>query len=189
MKKFLVSAGVVVGLAVAWWLGSPLFIDKTVDEPSPTSVVEIGETNLEEQIAPEDREKHEEMMKTVDPEVMVMEKMEKVEEPSVIKQGSFVAVGHEGTGDAKIYRVHGETFLRLENLRVLNGPDLRVLLSPNAQVKNSSDLGEYVELDTLKGNIGNQNYAIDSAVDIDAYKSVVIYCKPFHVVFNVADLK
>ena len=46
----------------------------------------------------------------------------------------------------------------------------------------------YVELGKLKGNIGNQNYPIDAGVDVSAMSSVVIYCKPFRVIFAVAGL-
>jgi hypothetical protein len=43
-------------------------------------------------------------------------------------------------------------------------------------------------LGPLKGNIGNQNYAIPEDVDLSQFSSVVIYCKPFHVVFSYATL-
>ncbi|MDA1347505.1 MAG: DM13 domain-containing protein [Chloroflexi bacterium] len=42
----------------------------------------------------------------------------------------------------------------------------------------------------LKGNRGNQSYPAQGAdLDVDSVKSVVIYCRPFHVVFSVATLE
>ena len=46
----------------------------------------------------------------------------------------------------------------------------------------------YVDLGSLKGNIGNQNYEIPADVDISDFGSVVIYCEPFHVLFASASL-
>ena len=41
---------------------------------------------------------------------------------------------------------------------VTNGPALSVLLSTATGVTSSENLGEYLDLGPLKGNIGNQNY-------------------------------
>ena len=47
----------------------------------------------------------------------------------------------------------------------------------------------YHDLGKLKGNIGNQNYTVPDGVDVSAQMSVVIYCKPFSVIFSVAPLR
>ncbi len=99
---------------------------------------------------------------------------------------------HKGSGEATIYRgPDGSLLLRLENLRVTNGPDLHVILTPHPDPDNQSDVKAtgYVDLGKLKGNIGNQNYPIPGSVDVSAQGSVVIYCKPFHVIFSVATLQ
>ena len=98
---------------------------------------------------------------------------------------------HKGSGDASIYRLaDGSYLLRVEEIKVTNGPDLRILLSdhPGPMSKSALQDSNYVELDKLKGNIGNQNYPIPADVDALSYSSVVIYCKPFHVLFSVAPL-
>jgi hypothetical protein len=63
-----------------------------------------------------------------------------------------------------------------------------VLLATGSAPTGSADLGEYIDLGSLKGNMGNQNYDIPSGTDLSQYNSVVIYCKPFHVVFATAPL-
>ena len=57
----------------------------------------------------------------------------------------------------------------------------------NPEGRGDLDSG-YEELGKLKGNIGSQNYTIPGSIDVDGYGSIVIYCKPFHVVFSVAPL-
>ena len=78
--------------------------------------------------------------------------------------------------------------LRLEDFRVTNGPDLHVLLVPNADPQGRDDVEGYLGLGKLKGNMGNQNYFLPDGEDGSGYGSVVIYCRPFQVVFSVATL-
>ncbi|MDE2765092.1 MAG: DM13 domain-containing protein [Chloroflexota bacterium] len=98
---------------------------------------------------------------------------------------------HKGSGTATVYRLpDGAHVLRFEEFSVTNGPDLRVLLSAHPDPETSAQVkdGGYVELARLKGNLGNQNYELPAGVDAAAYRSVVIYCRPFSVVFSVAPL-
>ena len=115
-------------------------------------------------------------------------------EPVKLKSGSFRDADnfHRGSGQATIYRgPDGSHLLRLENLDVTNGPDLRVILTPHENPTGRDDVKEpgYVELGKLKGNQGNQNYPIPDDVDVSSQSSVVIYCKPFHVIFSVSVLQ
>ncbi|MCY4625273.1 MAG: DM13 domain-containing protein [Chloroflexi bacterium] len=98
---------------------------------------------------------------------------------------------HQGSGQAIIFSAPGGGhLLRLENLDVTNGPALHVIISPHEDPTRGNEvkLPGYADLGPLKGNRGNQNYTIPAGVDIGAIKSVVIYCKPFSVVFSVATL-
>ncbi len=47
---------------------------------------------------------------------------------------------------------------------------------------------DMIDLGSLKGNVGDQNYEIPADVDLSEYQSIVIYCQPFHVVFSIATL-
>ena len=231
---------------VAWDLGSPLFIDKTVEEEFPFSYTadvpkEMEREDVEKVMAAmamvETEPMDEGMMPTMDVEMAeevterVMEKMaeavtdtmgaeaagmmsdmmdaemaEVAEEvmadmmevhsgPMKLRVGEFMDQDalHKGSGTATIYQTgDGSLLLRLENLDVTNGPDLRVLLATHPEPDRRNDLEErgYVHLGKLKGNKGSQNYPIeDPNVDPDTVGSVVIYCMPFHVVFSVATLE
>jgi hypothetical protein len=81
--------------------------------------------------------------------------------------------------------------LRLENFKSTNGPDLHVYLASHPNPTKSSEIKDqgFVNLGRLKGNIGNQNYAIPASVDLSKQGSVIIYCKAFSTIFSVASLK
>jgi len=100
--------------------------------------------------------------------------------------GNFVEAGdgfHKAEGIVKVIDLaDGRTFLRLENLKTTNGPDLYVYLSVG---KDASDI---VNLGRLKGNIGNQNYEIPAGADLSKYDTVLIWCKAFSTLFGSAKL-
>ena len=128
---------------------------------------------------------------------MVQSKMAEVAgqmgEPTQVASGSFKDADafHQGSGQAVIYSAPGGGhLLRLEDLDVTNGPALHVILSTHEDPTRGDEvkLPGYADLGPLKGNRGNQNYTIPADVDVSAIRSVVIYCKPFSVVFSVATL-
>jgi Electron transfer DM13 len=100
--------------------------------------------------------------------------------------GNFVGSGdgfHNAEGVAKVINLaDGRTYLRLENLKATNGPDLYVYLSTD------KDTSGIVNLGRLKGNIGNQNYEIPAGTDLSKYDTVLIWCKAFSVLFGSAKL-
>lgn len=99
---------------------------------------------------------------------------------------------HRGKGQATIYSGPGGSYLlRLEELDVTNGPALHVYLSTHGDPTRSEEVKApgFLDLGKLKGNRGNQNYPIPADADISTFNSVVIYCKPFAVVFSVATLR
>ena len=112
-------------------------------------------------------------------------------EPVVLAQGTFIDIDpiHGAVGSATIYELpDGSRVLRFEDFRSKNGPDLHVYLSTEAPTSTFAGLGDKeVHLGALKGNVGNQNYEIPAEVDLSQYRSVVIYCVPFHVVFSTAE--
>lgn len=204
MKTPLIAIATIATLGLGYWLISPLFINKEVRElldPALEAQVEQAiedyKENIEAQVPPEKMEEFKkqlaEMMAT--PDETVNESMpdpvddQKTSEPVVLTAGYFMSVAHEGSGEVKIIDLGAEGMIvRLINLDVLNGPDLRLLLSKNRNVQKFADLGEYIELGKLKGNKGTQNYILPAGVDGNDYVSVIIYCKPFHIVFNAADV-
>ncbi len=194
---------------LAWWLGSPLFIDQEVNEEFPrlanaTVPGNINPADAEvvmmtmEKIANPVAEPMVEMTAMPDPtvaptEVATATPTAPPADPVALLEGGFVDgdLFHRGDGTATVYDLgDGSRVLRFEDFEVTNGPDLRVLITPDPNPFDHDALAEagYTELGRLKGNIGNQNYDIPPDVDTDSIGSVVIYCKPFAVIFSVAPL-
>lgn len=175
MKRILIIIIVVVVAGLVWWLLSPLFLSKNVDESFP-------EVQNQEQGN---------VVETTQEEV-VNEDMPDSSEPTLLASGNFVGADnfHQGSGTASVYTLaDSSSVVRLEDFTVTNGPDLYVVLAQGENPTDSNSLGEHVILKRLKGNSGNQNYEIPSDVDSTEYKSVVIYCKAFSVVFATASLQ
>lgn len=108
----------------------------------------------------------------------------------VTRQGMFTEIDliHKGSGLALIYPETAEgPILRLENFNVTRGPDLHVYLSRNENITSSDQLGDYYDLGVLKSSKGNQNYQLPS--NHSGFKSVVIWCKAFGVLFSSATLQ
>ena len=152
----------------------------------------VADAGMDAKDAGMDAEMVEKGAQMLEPVVMAMVAPES--EVRAVKQGDFKDADsfHRGSGQAIIYTTpEGGHLLRLENLEVTNGPALHVVLSPHEDPTRSNEvlLEGYADLGDLKGNRGNQNYTIPADVDLSVIKSVVIYCKPFAVVFSVATLQ
>ncbi|MDR7419865.1 MAG: DM13 domain-containing protein [Armatimonadota bacterium] len=181
-----VVLGAIVVLPIAWYLGSPLFLDKTVNEVFPMSTnatLPAGVT----------REQAEQEMREASKQAVTAADGMPAAAPTPLAAGAFgdVDAVHTGTGTATIYRIGGGLVLRLDPFRVTNGPDLYVYLSGHPAPRNSQQLheGAALEVSRLKGNIGAQNYTLPADIDLSIYRSVVVYCRRFSVVFSTAELK
>ncbi|MEE4417817.1 DM13 domain-containing protein [Streptomyces bugieae] len=111
-------------------------------------------------------------------------------EPQYLAQGHFVAHEHATSGTARTVRLtDGGQVLRLEDLKTSEGPDVRVYLSTRDADEVKTGLGDgAVELGKLKGNLGNQNYAVPNGTDLSKFRSAVIWCARFSVSFGAANL-
>ena len=104
--------------------------------------------------------------------------------------GEFMSRSHPTEGRVLVLNDGSEQrFLRFENFRTDNGPDLNVWLSsapPDASVRDF--LNDWIDLGDLKGNVGAQNYEIPPSVDLDHYSTVLVWCVRFSVAFGSAGL-
>jgi len=187
---------IVVGVVVAMGVfSSPLFYETSIDESLPGKLNEIEEGLTFEKFVSMDDSKRQNVVDAMPSEIqdMIMQKaatmsrdisedMTSDDEIQVLQSGEFEGVaGHDAKGVAKILKVSDSTYLRLEDFQVTNGPDLRVYLTNNGDVKNGS------HLEKLKGSKGSQNYLLDGT-NWQKYDTVVIYCQPFGVHFGQAKL-
>ena len=69
---------------------------------------------------------------------------------------------------------------------------MHVVLAPSDDKNLSQEIVtglDSVELGSLKGNQGDQNYDLPASVDLQKYNAAVIYCERFHAVFGFARLE
>ena len=105
--------------------------------------------------------------------------------------GQFHSGAHETKGMATVFQhADGKKTLRLTNFQTSNGPDVHVYLVAAQDAKDNDTVtkAEFVDLGSMKGNIGDQNYEWPGSVDLAKYRSVTIWCKRFSVNFGTAPL-
>jgi hypothetical protein len=169
-----ISLGLILFVLV-WFQPQKLFLDQRVNEPLPSAPADSTETSgpaSPSATAPP-------AGGTSAPQQVI-----------TLASGEFRSLEHHTTGLALLVeRADGTRYLRFEDLETSNGPDLHVYLSEVPAGDDWYAYGDrFVDLGKLKGNVGDQNYAIPANVDLSKYKSAVIWCKRFSVGFAVAPL-
>lgn len=153
VKKILITIVIITVLGIGYYLISPLFINTKADEAVPVS----GTQNSS----------------VADPLLKQVE----------IKSAQIVGTsGHEASGSVRIIADGSDTYLRYENFKTINGPDIYVYLAKDLDAK------EYISLGKVKATEGNVNYKIPTGVNVKDYKYVMVWCKAFRVLFNYADI-
>ena len=161
-KRNLIIGVGVVALGIAWYAFRPelLFVNKTVNEELP--VAQAGSMS-----------------------------MAKGPEPRVLAKGDFRGLAHETTGAATVHQLaDGNRILRLSDFETSNGPDVHVYLVAAEVAKDNATVKQagFIDLGSLKGNKGDQNYEVPADADLNKYKSVSIWCARFGVNFGAATL-
>jgi len=115
-------------------------------------------------------------------------------EPEALYTGRLEGKVHPTSGRATIYKSsEGKQYLRLSDFTTSNGPDAHVLLVRAEDKALGQEIVEGdldgVELGSLKGNEGDQNYDLPATADLNQYQAVAIYCERFHAIFGVARLE
>jgi hypothetical protein len=180
---FIVAAGV-LGLAAAiavvfQALGGPYFERTRLDEASPLEGFAVA-TPMADATA--------EVSASPSSDATPTATAAAADAPGVLAQGEWRdgEPGHNGEGIAKIIRTpEGTLVLRVEEFSVTNGPDLYMVLS--ADDDGYSD--DNVNLGRLRATDGNVNYEIPVGTDISRYRSVVVWCDDFNVLFAYAALE
>ncbi len=161
-KRNVVIVLTVVVVAGLWFLFRPerLFINKTVNEGLPATATAAAAVN---------------------PAM-----------PTALIAGQFHNGAHDTSGTATIYQTEpGKRILRLTNFKTSNGPDVHVYLvaandaTDNDTVKKSG----FLDLGSIKGNEGDQNYDLPANADLSKDRAVTIWCARFNVNFGTAPLE
>src|SRR5262245_21927310 len=161
-KRNLIIGIGAIALAIAWYAFRPelLFISKTVNEQLPVA----------------------------EPVSMAMSMGV---EPMILAKGDFRGLAHETKGVATVHQLaDGKRVLRLSNFETSNGPDVHVYLVAAEMANDNTTVTRagFIDLGSLKGNKGDQNYDVPGDADLNKYRSVSIWCARFSVNFGAASL-
>ena len=183
----------VVALPVGWYLGSPLFLSTTLDEPPPTAA-SVSSSQQPQATAGDSSSRPTEgqiptATEPASPPATAAVVASSSPTPAVVlaRSGRFHGADdfHFGLGTARLIETAtGQFVVRLEDFAVRNGPDLFVYLSPDPDGYTR----HAVELGRLKADRGAQNYPVPAGFDPSRAASVVIWCRQFSVLFAIAAL-
>jgi len=161
----------VVAGAFGWWTISPLFLTKTLSEdlPARATATAAATTAASAPTVP-----------TVAPTPSG---------PKVLSMGQLQRVDdlHRGTGPVSLIELDGKTYVRFDNVAIQNGPDLHVYLARG--MGGAYDGSRDLYLGGLKATNGSFNYELPAGTPLADYKSVVVWCRAFTVLFTWADLR
>ena len=167
LAQVALAAVLVVAGAFGWWTISPLFLTKTLNEDLPARATAT--------VAPPAAIATATAVAPAGPKVLAMGQLQRVDDL------------HRGTGPVTLVEVDGKTFVRFENVAIQNGPDLHVYLARG--IGGAYDGGRDLYLGALKATNGSFNYELPGGTPLSEYKSVVVWCRAFTVLFTWADLR
>jgi len=173
-----IALALAVGLPSGWYLGSPLFIRTSLNEPAPTGAAPAAPTATATPASPDDAPSAPPVAPDATPG----------SDLAAPRSGTFAGADefHFGSGTATLIETAPGTWtVRFENFSVRNGPDLFVYVSPDPA--GYDDAG--IDLGRLKATDGNFNMDLPAGSDPGGAASIVIWCKQFAVQFAVAPLE
>jgi hypothetical protein len=109
----------------------------------------------------------------------------------LVLSGTFVRGNQHGdfaSGTATVGATTGELQLALTHFAATNGPDVYVYLSREASPTSSAQVMNGYEVGKLTATSGDILYSLPAGLNVREYKSVVVYCRSFSVVFGYANL-
>lgn len=177
-----VALALAIGLPSAWYLGSPLFIRTSLNEPSPSAAAPTSSAEpAPEATAPGDGGSPAASGTVGAPSPT----------PAAVlaspRRGTFQGADdfHFGNGTAILSETApGAWTVRFEGFSVRNGPDLYVYVSPDP----AGYADGAIEVGKLRATDGSFNMDLPVGADPADGASIVIWCKQFAVQFAVATL-
>jgi hypothetical protein len=112
---------------------------------------------------------------------------------NIVATGTFHGAAHQTSGRATVYHTSTGDVLRITHFKTSNGPNVHVLLIAASDAKDDENFLteklDRIDLGSLKGNEGDQNYTIPNGTDLSKYKTVSIFCERFNANFGAAPLQ
>jgi hypothetical protein len=168
----------IVGVPLAWYLASPIWIRTSLVEAGPTAAPAVVASPSPPPSPRPSAEPSPAPSVTPSPSPTPFA-------PVTVASGKFEGTDefHFGRGTASIIEVEpGRYHLRLEDFSVRNGPDLYVYLSTDA----NDYANDALEVGLLKATDGTFGYDLPEGFEPDRFRSAIIWCKQFSHLFAVA---
>lgn len=177
-RRVQAAAGVAVlaGAAFAWWTISPLFLTTTVSEQTREATVTIASPAAP--AAP-----------TAGGPSPGAPASPAAPAATLLGRGELQRIDdlHKGSGPVVLFELEGKHFVRFEEVAIQNGPDLHVYLARG--MGGAYDGEKDLYLGALKATNGTFAYELPAGTRVEDYKSVVVWCRAFAVLFTWADLQ
>lgn len=204
MTKILIAFGVVILGAVAWYLISPFFRVVETDEASPLDRAALSQPpqsaplavgNVQDAMDTMDEKTRIAFERAVDAAAKNIKEMQDPVPsgsvsagqtptgPILAAQGLFMPRAHDVKGKALLIEQGEKKILRFEDFETINGPDLYIFLS------SELGIGDAVTLGRIRATRGSANYEVPDGTNTSRYNKVLVWCRPFGVLFSYAELK
>ena len=102
------------------------------------------------------------------PESSQTEESQQTTEPKELARAEVIGnTLHPASGTVRLVEADGKTYVRYENFKTINGPDIYVYLSKDL------DATDFVSLGRVRATEGNINYEIPADVDPSEYRYIL----------------
>ena len=186
--------GLIVFAAISWWLASPLFDEgERVEEELGFQVAGTATTPTPTQAPAATATADASDDATPTPTATTTAATATPEATQATGTGELIAMGeligsdsfHTASGQVLLVRgPDGEVILRFQDFEVRNGPDLFIYLTPDPD--GDVHVDGAINLSEIKATSGSVNYDVPLDVDPDSFRSAVVYCRAFSVIFATA---
>ena len=105
--------------------------------------------------------------------------------------GEFTKKRYKVKGAWTLEQHDGRIAIRFsQDFKTKNGPDLKILLSPKplSDISGKTAMTDAVNIGVLKSNQGEQVYTIPNDINLSDYKSVIVHCEAFSVLWGGFDI-
>lgn len=110
----------------------------------------------------------------------------------LVSEGTWVNKQYSIKGGWEIAKVDGQTIIKFkDSFETKSGPDLKIFLSKKSidEVTGRTVVGaDSVLISPLNSNSGTQQYILPANIAIEDYKSLLIHCEAFSVLWGGATI-
>jgi len=181
MKKILLLAVGLIGVASVWYVVATAKNEVVLQEPSPLETAHPEVADNLDSMTPDQRNAFNQAVSEIGPSNTQMADV-MPNDNSLLARGQFRARAHGVAGTAQLIKHDNQLTLRFEDFNTINGPSLKIYLSSNLGIADAIDLGP------IRATMGDVNYSVSPDVDTQKYNKVLVWCEPFGVLFSFAEL-